>query len=72
MTTALRPAWLVIERTMIGPRPALYYGDKPTEQRTGSAPRKFEHGPYRVPAGMSGRTLPETVREKQRSEWEEN
>ena len=67
-----RLTWLVIERTMIGPRPALYHGDKPTEKRTGSAPRVFERGPFKVPAELSGRTLPELVREKQRSEWEES
>lgn len=59
-----RPVWLVIERTMIGPRPALYHGDKPTEKRTGSAPRVFEYGPFKVPAGLISQPLPELVREK--------
>jgi hypothetical protein len=71
VTTEPRPVWLVIERTMIGPRPALFHGDKPTEKRTGSAPRVFERGPFRVPVELSGRSLPELVREKQRSEWED-
>lgn len=57
MTTAPQPVWLVIEHTMIGPRPALYHGDKPTETRTGNIPRRFSHGPFRVPAEIADWSL---------------